>query len=109
MHKLKIFCDFDGTITERDVWMEAGEYFIKDKKRWGEVISRFENLEIGSRECFLSECSLMEDFNLHKFNDIIDNIVVDNYFPDFVKFCMDNSFSLTILSEGMDYYIERVL
>jgi 2-hydroxy-3-keto-5-methylthiopentenyl-1-phosphate phosphatase len=108
-HKLKIFCDFDGTITGRDAWIEMGEYFIKDKEKWKNVINRFENLEIGARECFLEECLLVEDFNIPKFNEIIDNISLDNKFKQFVDFCNENRFPLTIISEGMDYYIERIL
>lgn len=108
-HKLKIFCDFDGTITSKDVWIESGEYFIKKKDEWQAVIKRFENQDIGARECFLNECSLIEDFNIPRFDEIIDNISLDSKFNDFYKFCIVNSFPLTILSEGMDYYISRIL
>lgn len=86
-----------------------GEYFIKDKECWKDVISRFENLEIGARECFIRECSLVEDFDIEKFDEIIDNIELDRKFPEFVDFCKSEEFPVTILSEGMDYYINRIL
>jgi len=39
-NKLKIFSDFDGTITIYDTWMEIGEYFIKDKET-NEYVEKF--------------------------------------------------------------------
>lgn len=107
--KLKIFSDFDGTITLYDTWLEMGEVFITNKQAWAEVIRKFENQEIGARECFLSECALIENFDLDKFNSIIDSQRLDPGFLDFYNFVSDSGISLTILSEGMDYYINRIL
>lgn len=106
---LKIFCDFDGTITYQDVWLEIGNYFIEDKKKWQEVISSFENREIGSRECFLREISLLRNFSKEKLDEIIDKQIIDHYFLDFVKFCTEKNLELILLSEGVDYYIRRIL
>lgn len=108
-NKLKIFCDFDGTITENDVWVSIGKYFINDKLRWSEVIKQFESLEIGARECFLQECSLIRDFDKNIFDCIIDSQKIDEYFGEFKEFCDSNIIPITILSEGMDYYIHRIL
>jgi len=86
-----------------------GEYFIKDKESWNNVITRFENMEIGARECFLKECSLVQDFDMNKFDEIIDSIELDSKFKEFVDFCSKEEIPVTILSEGMDYYIRRIL
>jgi 2,3-diketo-5-methylthio-1-phosphopentane phosphatase len=107
--KFKIFSDFDGTITLYDTWIEMGEFFIKQKDKWAEVIKSFEEQKIGARECFLKECALVEDFNINDFNRIIDNQRLDPMFKVFYDFCNKNSLPLTILSEGMDYYIQRIL
>jgi 2,3-diketo-5-methylthio-1-phosphopentane phosphatase len=107
--KIKIFCDFDGTITVYDVWMEMGEVFIKDKTKWAEVIRQFENQEIGARECFIKECALLENFDFDIFNGIIDKQKLDPQFIQFNNFCREKNIPLFILSEGMDYYISRVL
>jgi 2-hydroxy-3-keto-5-methylthiopentenyl-1-phosphate phosphatase len=106
---IKIFCDFDGTITLYDTWIEMGEVFINDKGKWAEVIRRFENQEIGARECFIKECELIENFDLPKFNNIIDKQRLDPGFINFYNFCCKNNIPLMILSEGMDYYISRIL
>jgi 2,3-diketo-5-methylthio-1-phosphopentane phosphatase len=105
----RIFCDFDGTITEEDVWVSAGKYFIKRKDEWAEVIRQWENFDIGTRECFIKECGLMEDFDKNIFNRIIDEQKFDPYFRDFFYFCQQKSIPFYILSEGMDYYIARCL
>ncbi len=106
---IKIFTDFDGTITQHDVWLDVGEKFIADKTAWAETIRRFENLEIGGRECFRRELELMVNFDFDEFNRIIDSQQIDPYFIEFTEFCMLNGSELYILSEGMDYYIGRVL
>lgn len=106
---LKIFCDFDGTITLKDTWMDIGNHFIKQKDKWAEVINKFENLEIGARECFLNEIALIEEFDFSKFNQIIDEQRIDSYFVNFKNFCEYNCLPVIILSEGMDYYISRIL
>ena len=108
-HKLKIFCDFDGTTAINDTWIEMGEYFINDKEKWAEVIKDFEELKIGARECFIRECNLIENFDFDMFNEIIDRQKLDDTFIGFKNFCNANSFPIAILSEGMDYYISRVL
>lgn len=107
--KLKIFCDFDGTITKKDVWIDTGEYFIRKKDQWGKVLEKFEKGKIGSRECFQKEASLIEDFDIEIFNQIIDKQEIDAYFKDFIEFCKSNSLPVFILSEGMNYYISRIL
>lgn len=107
--KLKIFSDFDGTITLYDTWIEMGEFFIKKKEKWAEIIKCYEEQKIGARECFLSECELIEDFNINEFNRIIDAQRLDPMFMDFMSYCEFKCLPFMILSEGMDYYIKRIL
>lgn len=107
--RIKIFCDFDGTITLHDAWLDLGEEFIADKTAWRKVIGEFESLQIGARECFLNELSLIERFDKKIFDNIIDKQKFEQGFFEFVEYCKENSIPLTILSEGMDYYIERIL
>jgi 2,3-diketo-5-methylthio-1-phosphopentane phosphatase len=107
--KLKIFSDFDGTITLYDTWIEMGERFINEKEKWADVIKSFEEQKIGARKCFLKECELIENFDLDEFNRIIDSQRLDPMFSQFVDFCNVRNMPLMILSEGMDYYIKRIL
>lgn len=109
MQKIRIFSDFDGTITLYDTWIEMGEKFIRNKKAWYETIRQFENQQIGARECFIKECSLIENFDIFEFNRIIDSQRLDPQFINFYEFCIGKEIPLVILSEGMDYYISRIL
>lgn len=86
-----------------------GEHFIKKKDEWAKVLSQFEKQEIGSRECFIRECNLVEDFDKAEFDRITDSQELDPYFGQFMHFCNSNGLKPIILSEGMDYYIERIL
>lgn len=86
-----------------------GEFFIRDKEKWEAVIREFEEQKIGARECFLKECAMVENFDITEFNRIIDAQRLDPMFVKFVEFCNKNRLPLTILSEGMDYYIGRIL
>lgn len=86
-----------------------GERFIKEKDKWAEVIRNFEEQKIGARECFLAECGLIQDFDLNEFNRIIDSQRLDPMFVSFYDFCTLNNIPFVILSEGMDYYIKRIL
>jgi len=106
---VKIFCDFDGTITYNDTWVEMAKEFIKDTEGWNKLINQFVNLEIGARECFIKECEMLVDYDFESFNKIIDDQKIDPGFHSFVEFCRTNELELTILSEGMDYYIGRIL
>ncbi len=108
-NKLKIFCDFDGTITYNDIWIAAISPFVKQKEKRAELIEKYEKGEIATREFILKECALVENFNLEEFNKIIDNQEIDAYFKDFLDFCSKNEIPIVILSEGLDYYIGRIL
>ena len=96
--KLKIFCDFDGTVTKNDVWVSALGKFIKDKEKFQIVCDEFINNVITSRECNVRELALVENFSFEKFNEYIDEEELDDYFRDFLKYCEINGYEIFILS-----------
>ncbi|MCC6866744.1 MAG: HAD-IB family phosphatase [Ignavibacteria bacterium] len=106
---IKVYSDFDGTITLYDTWIEMGEHFINDKDAWHNIIKKYEEQKIGARECFLGEVELIRNFELNAFNKIIDSQKLDPQFINFYEFCVQKGIPLVILSEGMDYYIARIL
>jgi 2,3-diketo-5-methylthio-1-phosphopentane phosphatase len=108
-HKLKIFCDFDGTVTQNDVWVNSLGKFIKDKETFQKVCYEFDNAFISARECIRQELNLVEDFNFDKFNEEVDNEKLDIYFGKFISYCNENSYDIFLISEGLDYYINRIL
>jgi 2-hydroxy-3-keto-5-methylthiopentenyl-1-phosphate phosphatase len=108
-YKLKIFCDFDGTVTKNDVWVSAFGKFIKDKKKFEVVCEEFTSNIITSRECSLRELDLIEDFDFETLNHFLDEEEIDDYFSDFLEYCKKNEYEITLLSEGLDYYINYIL
>jgi 2-hydroxy-3-keto-5-methylthiopentenyl-1-phosphate phosphatase len=107
--KLKIFCDFDGTVTKKDVWVDALGRFIKDTKAFENVCDDFSNGKITSRDCIKRELDLVEDFDFKIFDSFIELQELDDYFLEFINFCKENHFEIFLLSEGLDYYINYVL
>lgn len=108
-YKLKIFCDFDGTITINDVWVNSLGKFIKNKSKFQELCNLFDRNIISARECIKKELELIEDFSFEKFNKYLDEEKIDPYFKNFIDYCHQNEYEIFIISEGLDYYIERIL
>jgi 2-hydroxy-3-keto-5-methylthiopentenyl-1-phosphate phosphatase len=108
-YKLKIFCDFDGTVTKKDVWVDALGKFITDKDKFGKLCVDFEKGKITARECIKHELELIDNFNFKTFDSYIEKQELDEYFPEFVEYCRMNKYGITLLSEGLDYYIKFVL
>lgn len=105
--KFNIYIDFDGTITNIDV----GEHmFIKfgDPKKCQSVIDEWVDGKISSVKVWIELCKTVKDFNETEFDLFLDEVELDPYFLEFIDFCKINNFSTTILSDGLDYYINKI-
>lgn len=106
--KIAILCDFDGTIAERDVGHHFFGTFIADKDGWNDLVDRWKLGLISSRECLEREFERL-DADRKDLDAFINNEKLDQYFKDFVDFCNKRKFDILIVSDGLDYYIERML
>lgn len=104
----KIFVDFDGTISPVDV---GEEIFMKfgDKFEAQNIIDRWIKKEINSFTSWNLLCETIKNFNHADFDNFIDSIKIEPSFKNLISFCEDNNFDLFILSDGLDYYIKRIL
>lgn len=104
----KVFIDFDGTVTKTDV---GEELFLRfgDPKRAKEIISLWMEDKITSVETWERLCETVKNLNRADLNKMIDEIEIDDYFLKFLDFCESNNIEVMILSDGLDYYIERIL
>ncbi len=105
--ELKIFVDFDGTITLEDV----GEAIFQKFGEANKVNQIIENLlsdKISSRQCWDELCECSNVINKDDLNNSIDMIEIDPTFKSFVKFCSENEIEMIVLSDGFDYYINRL-
>ncbi|MBI3193609.1 MAG: MtnX-like HAD-IB family phosphatase [Ignavibacteriae bacterium] len=104
---LKFFIDFDGTITKQDVGDALFETFGGEQCK--EIIKEYREEKISAVECFQKEtaaCGIVEKVQLDRFLDVQE---IDETFREFVSYCKSNGLEYFILSDGMDYYIKRIL
>ncbi len=104
----KIFVDFDGTISQRDI---GEEMFLKfgDPEEARRIIEKWINLEITSVDTWTQLCATIKNFDENKFDEFLSEIDIDPTFKPFVEYCNKNNFEIFILSDGLDYYIKRIL
>jgi 2,3-diketo-5-methylthio-1-phosphopentane phosphatase len=102
----RVLCDFDGTIAVEDVTDSILERFALDG--WQTIEERWKSGEIGSRECMARQIELIRASRL-ELDEHLDEVVIDPGFPAFATFCRRNGVPLSVVSDGMDYAIERIL
>ncbi|HSL90851.1 MAG TPA: MtnX-like HAD-IB family phosphatase [Ignavibacteriaceae bacterium] len=106
--ELKIFVDFDGTITQQDVGDSIFSRF-GDPKKVNSVIDDLLNDRISSRECWDLLCSSTPAIKKKDLDAFIDNLVIDSTFHSLVTYCKKMNIEMIVLSDGFDYYIKRIL
>jgi len=106
--KIKIFCDFDGTITTKDVGENMFLEFGNADEAY-KIFQRWLRKEIDSAQEWRELLNLIKNLQSEKFDKFLQTIEIEYGFKEFVQFCNENNIELIILSDGMDYYIERIL
>ncbi len=101
-----ILCDFDGTITLDDVTDRLLARL--GSPGWERLENDWRRGLIGSRECMAGQVALL-DGTRDALDAVIDDIGIDPEFPRFLELARGAGVSLTIVSDGLDYAIERVL
>lgn len=101
-----VFVDFDGTIVPCDATDMILESFAQDS--WQEIEKEWQAGRIGSRECMTRQIALLRA-TPEQMLDKISEIDVDPGFATFVEECERNGIGMTVVSDGMDFVIERVL
>ena len=106
--KFKIFLDFDGTITNNDVGEEIFKEILKEDIV-NKIVEDLLTNKISSRECWENLCksSLIKDKN--EFDSFLLSQEIEPTLHRFVEYCEENGFDLFVLSDGFDYYIEKIL
>lgn len=102
----QILCDFDGTIAVKDVTDTLLNQFALDG--WEEIEEEWVSGKIGSRDCMARQVSLLRA-DRETFNAALDQIEIDPGFPEFVALCEEAGLPLTVVSDGLDYAIKRIL
>jgi len=105
--QLKIFIDFDGTITKVDVGNVIFQHF-GDEEKGNEIISKLRSGEITARQCWEMLNDSVTSVDKNKLHQLIDDVEIDDAFYSFINFCKKNELDVIVLSDGFDYYIDRI-
>ena len=107
MNNYQFFCDFDGTITKEDT-LNKFLCLYADKK-WLDIEDDWIKGKIGSKECIEKQMQLFDNVDENSLNEFIDSIEIDETFSDFCFFLKSQDIDFYIVSDGFDYFIERIL
>lgn len=104
----KVFVDFDGTISLTDI---GEELFAKfgDREAAYEIIGRWLDGEIGSIQSWRELCDSLGEFDIKAFYKFVDSLPIDPGFHDFVKYCSNSQIDIYVVSDGLDFYINRFM
>lgn len=104
---LRVFSDFDGTIALDDVGSQLFRTFAGSKAN--EIVQHLLNGTITARECLMRECGAVENATLSELEQFVNQFSLDPAFGSFVDFCRQRSIPVVVLSDGLDFYVERLL
>lgn len=104
--KFRIFSDFDGTVAINDVGDKFFERFIGPE--WQEANDAYRFGKINSKEYLIEQCKLVR-VTEQEMADFSDEQKIDPHFRDLVDYCRYNNYPITVLSDGLDFYIRRIL
>jgi 2-hydroxy-3-keto-5-methylthiopentenyl-1-phosphate phosphatase len=109
MERLAVITDFDGTLMEQDVGnkvMEAlGIYNLPEVIK---ASQRAREQQIGSTELIKLVYPLLEGKQI-MVDQVLEKVHLRDGAEHFLHFCKTHQMPVTILSDGMQYYIERLL
>ena len=104
---LRLFIDFDGTITRQDVGDALFERF--GGARSVGAVERYREGLLSAADCVREECEACGLVVKSEMDSFLDHQEIDGTFAELVRFGRERGFPVTILSDGMDYYIGRIL
>ena len=107
MKNFQFFSDFDGTITKEDTLNKFLRVYAKTD--WLEVEEKWMNGDIGSKQCIEEQMQLFPLMEQKTIDEFIESIEIDETFPDFLEYLKSEDIDFTIVSDGFDYFIERIL
>lgn len=104
---IRVFCDFDGTVTRQDSLPLILRHFAGERP-WA-LNEAWLRGEMGTAERARGQFGEMELREEELARLVEQEIELDPHFPSFVRFCGARGYKLTIVSDGFDFIIERVL
>ncbi|MBI4734371.1 MAG: MtnX-like HAD-IB family phosphatase [Rubrobacteridae bacterium] len=104
--KVIVLSDFDGTISTMDVADTIFTVYLGDK--WDEIDSEWHKGDISMVELY-EKCWSLTNIQENELEDFVGKIGIDEYFLEFAHAIKKANVPLCLVSDGFDYYIERIM
>ena len=101
-----VFCDFDGTISQRDIGYNLFHHFSGGRN--DALLPDWISGAMTTRDCLRAEAELVKATR-EEIYAFLDQFELTPGFLEFVQLCESNDAPLVVLSDGLDFYIEYVL
>lgn len=106
LNNTTIFCDFDGTITNRDTVDHLLENYARPE--WEIIEEEWKIGKIGSRECLERQIDCIENFSSNDLDKFINEVTIDENFPAFYQKVLEKKIPFFVISDGFDLIIQRI-
>jgi 2-hydroxy-3-keto-5-methylthiopentenyl-1-phosphate phosphatase len=104
---IRVFVDFDGTITREDV----GNAFFRTfgGEQCQKIVNEYRSGRLTATECFRRELATIGRLDKRCADEFVRAQAIDSGFAEFVRFCSNQAIEVYVLSDGLDYYIHEIL
>jgi 2-hydroxy-3-keto-5-methylthiopentenyl-1-phosphate phosphatase len=102
---LTLFVDFDGTIATNDIGNVLFRTF--GGPACDRYVREYRNGAISARDCFRREVEALGRVDAGRLEEFIESQPIDPGFGRFVEFCRGRGVEFHIVSDGLDFYIDR--
>jgi len=103
---MRIYCDFDGTITLLDTTDQV--LASRADPRWRDLEDDWVAGRITAAECMRGQIALI-DTDEAALDAVLDRCDLRPGFAAFAEWCRNEGISLTVVSDGVDRFIARIL
>lgn len=104
---VRVFCDFDGTAAADDVGNKLFRTFAGARAE--EIVKEYLEGRATARACLRDECAAANHVTEQTLGAFVDGFSLDPFFREFVRFCRSKEIPVVILSDGLDFYVGRIL
>jgi 2,3-diketo-5-methylthio-1-phosphopentane phosphatase len=105
--KRLVLCDFDGTVSVRDTGYVLVNHFTSGN--WEAIDRDFREGKIVSKEAYSRIAKILQGDESTLLRFIQEHSTIDPTFPFFYRYCRDQGTDVKIVSDGLDFYIRKIL
>ena len=106
MHDIILVSDFDGTITKTDTLSKFLEDYADPK--WLDIENVWRDGKFGSQECLIKQFALVPNLTPELIDKFLDSMEIDEGFIPFCQKANENNIPVVVLSDGLDYFINKI-